>query len=138
MIAPIPKVKGTKVFSIAIPKNKRKSAGDQWDEMQKSQRQEAIAFIAGWERGPKRPVRCGPMTIAPMTCWHKKSDQNCWQDNPPAFIDCLDQMHKAEEHAIRSSVTSDKYLSNLRDLCIEAHRATAAQRAKALYMTMKG
>lgn len=101
-----------------------------------------VAELAGWERGPKKPVKCGPITIHPMMCWHRKSDEANWQDNPPEFIMDLNAMH--EVVMALPSAKQVAFVTNLWHVLghhdhveVEAVNATAMQRAIAYIMTME-
>ena len=98
-----------------------------------------IALLCGWEKGPKKPVYLGLFGKIPlMSCWHKKSEIDCWQDNHPYYTKDLDAMYEAEESIPNKLFGKyDDVLNILCGDCFPIH-ATARQRAEAFILVMEG
>lgn len=96
-----------------------------------------VAELCGWERGPKKEIKCG-LWFPVMSCWHKKCDKDNWQDEPPNFPHDLNACHEMEE-ALTSQQLYD-YSESLWYECagfVEAVRATARQRCEAFVKAME-
>lgn len=120
----------------------------QWKRLTRDQKLIMVAECAGWERGPKEDIRIAGFGIiaAKNKCWHPKNEKECWQDNPPDFLNDLNAMHKAEKLLSPEQVTEyNHYLfSNGPDNPDNGSademiwHATAEQRAEAFILTMEG
>lgn len=128
------------------------SPSQKWERMIYRECNEAVASVAGWEKGPQKAIRIGfGGVISPMTCWHRKSDgeESGWQDDPPDFLSSLDNMHNAEMMLTPAGMTA--YLKNLGKIVRETRRKSdgtssksviwdfihmdACTKAKAFYLT---
>jgi len=107
-----------------------------------------VAELGGWERGPKEDIKIAGLGIlaAKGMCWHKKEEEDNWQDNPPDFPNDLNAMHKVEEKYLRTAVMRARYQENLCEVlrkeypkwtCTTYWFATARQRAEAFVLTME-
>lgn len=107
-----------------------------------------VAELCGWERGPKVSSWIGVAN----SCWHRKSEQDGWQDNPPDYPQDLNACHEMEEHIPENKwfewcgnmakvcgverESSDMTIGEIVHRTFSTNRATARQRAEAFVMTM--
>ena len=102
-----------------------------------------MAKLAGWEKGPKKDF----LFLKANCHWHHKSQKDCWQENPPNFLESRDEVCKAvaklsNEKRVRygsklEEVVSYGEIVGKVDDILYLSEATARQRVDAFILAMK-
>jgi len=112
----------------------------EWKQLTPEEKIIKVAECAGWECGPKEDIRIIGLGIiaAKNKCWHPKNEKDCWQDNPPDFLNDLNAIHKAVNSL--PEATYNLFCDVLWSLCggasglTGAINATAEQRSEAFVL----
>lgn len=121
---------------------------EEYDKLTDTEKRIKVAELDDWERGPKEPITFGCFgKVIPMSCWHQKTLESNWQDNPPDYLNDLNACHEFENTMIDIAQLDeyeyaqlDEYEYALKDVCNDndVWHATAEQRCKAFVLTMTG
>lgn len=107
-----------------------------------------VAELADWERGPEKDIRIHGLGIIASAgkCWHRRGEEDNWQDNPPDFPNDLNAMNEAEKTILAKD--GFRWMEYLQECCgtpraarnvtvkhlMNEYRADARQRAEAFVL----